>query len=186
MRQILRATKTKENGLRRLTSFTALFISLSLLFSLTQSLSPMAVARLKATHPWMKMQMAWGVVFDKEIPGRLKSKIFRAVARPEAIYGVRGGPATKETENLSVVETCRLCWMARVVHVYPMIPNEYQWFLKERLDATLIVENFIVCDVTSTSRWRCSGKQRWLCTPHLEVSWEMLQSCNWSGIMAPT
>ncbi|PIO59033.1 hypothetical protein TELCIR_19516 [Teladorsagia circumcincta] len=47
-----------------------------------------------------------GVLCDKNISERLKSKIYRTVIRPVAIYGAECWPVTKEVEaRLSVMET---------------------------------------------------------------------------------
>ncbi|VDP23444.1 unnamed protein product [Heligmosomoides polygyrus] len=54
-----------------------------------------------------------GVLCDKKIPERLKSKIYRAVIRSVAMYGAECWPATKEVETrLTVMETKMLRWTA--------------------------------------------------------------------------
>ena len=45
---------------------------------------------------WLKWRSMTGVLCDKNIPERLKSKIYRTVIRPVAIYGAECWPATKE------------------------------------------------------------------------------------------
>ncbi|VDP25416.1 unnamed protein product [Heligmosomoides polygyrus] len=56
-----------------------------------------------------------GVLCDRKIPEQLKSKIYRAVVRPVAMYGAECWPATKEVEaRLSVKETKMLRWTAGV------------------------------------------------------------------------
>ncbi|VDO85585.1 unnamed protein product [Heligmosomoides polygyrus] len=55
---------------------------------------------------------------DRKIPVHLKSKIYRAVVRPVAMYGAECWPATKEVETrLSVMETKMLRWTAGVTHM---------------------------------------------------------------------
>ncbi|PIO72190.1 hypothetical protein TELCIR_05892 [Teladorsagia circumcincta] len=59
-----------------------------------------------------------GVLCDKKIPERLKSKIYRTVVRPVAIYGAECWPVTKEGEaRLSVMETKMLRWTAGVTRL---------------------------------------------------------------------
>ncbi|PIO75619.1 hypothetical protein TELCIR_02326 [Teladorsagia circumcincta] len=56
-----------------------------------------------------------GVLCDKKIPERLKSKVYRAVIRPVAMYGAECWPTTKEIEvHLGVMETKMLRWTAGI------------------------------------------------------------------------
>ncbi|VDP50259.1 unnamed protein product [Heligmosomoides polygyrus] len=65
---------------------------------------------------WSKWQSLTGVLCDRKIPERLKSKIYRTVVRPVAMYGAEYWPATKEVETrLNVMETLR--WTAGVARV---------------------------------------------------------------------
>ncbi|VDP63173.1 unnamed protein product [Heligmosomoides polygyrus] len=65
-----------------------------------------------------KWRSLTGVLCDKKIPERFKSKIYRAVIRPVAMYGAECWPATKETESrLSVMETKMLRWTAGVTRM---------------------------------------------------------------------
>ncbi|VDP01545.1 unnamed protein product [Heligmosomoides polygyrus] len=67
---------------------------------------------------WFKWRSLTRVLCDKEIPERFKSKIYRAVVRPVAMYGAECWPATKEVETrLSVMETKMLRWMAGVTRM---------------------------------------------------------------------
>ncbi|EYC40244.1 hypothetical protein Y032_0623g775 [Ancylostoma ceylanicum] len=71
------------------------------------------VARVNAT--WLKWRSMTGVLCDKNIPDRFKSKVYRAVVRSVALYGAECWPATKEVERrLSVMETKMLRWTAGV------------------------------------------------------------------------
>ncbi|VDO65224.1 unnamed protein product [Heligmosomoides polygyrus] len=59
-----------------------------------------------------------GVLCDRKIPVRLKSKIYRTVVRPVAMYGAECWPATKEVETrLSVMETKMMRWTAGVTRM---------------------------------------------------------------------
>uniref|UniRef100_W6NAY9 Endonuclease-reverse transcriptase n=1 Tax=Haemonchus contortus TaxID=6289 RepID=W6NAY9_HAECO len=54
---------------------------------------------------WLKWRSMTGVLCDKNIPERLKSKIYRTVIRPIAVYGAECWPTNKEVEaRLSVME----------------------------------------------------------------------------------
>ncbi|EYC37915.1 hypothetical protein Y032_0757g2097 [Ancylostoma ceylanicum] len=65
-----------------------------------------------------------GVLCDKNVPDRFKSKVYRAVVRSAALYGAECWPATKEVERrLSVMETKMLRWTAGVTRAY-RIRNE--------------------------------------------------------------
>ncbi|VDP31243.1 unnamed protein product [Heligmosomoides polygyrus] len=64
---------------------------------------------------WSKWRSLTGVLCDKKIPERFKSKIYRTVIRPVVMYGAQCWPATKEVETrLSVMETNMLRWTAGV------------------------------------------------------------------------
>ncbi|VDP02237.1 unnamed protein product [Heligmosomoides polygyrus] len=64
---------------------------------------------------WSKWRSLTGVLCDRKIPEHLKSKIYRAVVRPVAMYGAECWPATKEVETrLSVMETKMLRWTAGI------------------------------------------------------------------------
>ncbi|PIO59958.1 hypothetical protein TELCIR_18562 [Teladorsagia circumcincta] len=59
-----------------------------------------------------------GVLCDKNMPERLKSKIYRTVIRPVAVYGAECWPTTKEVEErLSVMETKMLRWTAELTRL---------------------------------------------------------------------
>ncbi|VDO19903.1 unnamed protein product [Heligmosomoides polygyrus] len=67
---------------------------------------------------WSKWRSLTGVLCDRKIPEHLKSKIYRAVVRPVAMYGAECWPATKEAESrLSVMETKMLRWTAGVTRL---------------------------------------------------------------------
>nr|CDJ84670.1 endonuclease-reverse transcriptase [Haemonchus contortus] len=76
---------------------------------------------------WLKWRSMTGVLCDKNIRERLKSKIYRAVIRPLAIYGAECWPATKEVgAHLSVMETKMLRLSARVTRL-DRISNDAIW-----------------------------------------------------------
>ncbi|VDO96600.1 unnamed protein product [Heligmosomoides polygyrus] len=55
---------------------------------------------------WSKWRSLTGVLCDKNMSERLKSKIYKTVVRPVAMYGAECWPATKERESrLSVMKT---------------------------------------------------------------------------------
>ncbi|VDO23226.1 unnamed protein product [Heligmosomoides polygyrus] len=95
------------------------------------------VYSLKPIHAWCKWRSLTGVLCDKGIPERLKSKIYRAVVRPVAIYGAECWPVTKETERrLSVMETKMQRWTAGVTRLDPVRNDS----IRQRFGVTPIVE----------------------------------------------
>ncbi|KAK6743227.1 hypothetical protein RB195_010468 [Necator americanus] len=67
--------------------------------------------RARVNAAWMKWKMATGVLCDKKVPVRLKSKIYRTVVRPVALYGCEGWPTTKALERvLHAMEMRMLRW----------------------------------------------------------------------------
>ncbi|EYB82233.1 hypothetical protein Y032_0364g3568 [Ancylostoma ceylanicum] len=54
---------------------------------------------------WLKWRSMTGVLCDKNTPDRSKSKVYRAVVRPVALYSAECWPTTNEVERrLSVVQ----------------------------------------------------------------------------------
>ncbi|EYB97212.1 hypothetical protein Y032_0142g2302 [Ancylostoma ceylanicum] len=87
------------NDLRR----TDFFKYLGSTLSAEGNLAHEVVARVNAA--WLRWRSMTGVLCDKNIPDRFKSKVYRAVIRPVALYGAKCWPATKEVERrLSVME----------------------------------------------------------------------------------
>ncbi|EYB86391.1 hypothetical protein Y032_0279g1180 [Ancylostoma ceylanicum] len=71
------------------------------------------VARVNAA--WLKWRSMTGVLCDKNVPDRFKSKVYQAVVRSVALYGAECWSAVKERERrLSVMETTMLRWTAGV------------------------------------------------------------------------
>ncbi|VDO80769.1 unnamed protein product [Heligmosomoides polygyrus] len=72
----------------------------------------------RVSAAWSNWRSLTGVLCDRKIPEHLKSKIYRAVVRPVAMYGAECWPATKEVETrLSVMETKMLRWTAGVTRM---------------------------------------------------------------------
>ncbi|VDP11972.1 unnamed protein product [Heligmosomoides polygyrus] len=67
---------------------------------------------------WSKWRSLTGVLCDRKITEHLKSKIYKTVMRPVAMYGAECWPAIKEVETrLSVMETNMLRWTAGVTRM---------------------------------------------------------------------
>ncbi|VDO80667.1 unnamed protein product [Heligmosomoides polygyrus] len=72
----------------------------------------------RVSAAWSKRRSLTGVLCDRKIPKHLKSKIYRAVVRPVAMYGAKCWPVIKEVETrLSVLETKMLRWTAGVTRM---------------------------------------------------------------------
>ncbi|EYC44065.1 hypothetical protein Y032_0473g2104 [Ancylostoma ceylanicum] len=95
------------NDIRR----TDYFKYLGSTLSADGNLAHEVVARVNAA--WLKGRSTTGVLCDKNIPGRFKSKVYRTVVRSVALYGADCWPATEEAERrLNVMETKMLRWTA--------------------------------------------------------------------------
>lgn len=57
-----------------------------------------ASARINAA--WMKWRECSGVLCDKRIPNKLKSKVYRTMVRPVALYGAECWPTTRKVEQM--------------------------------------------------------------------------------------
>ncbi|KAK6740367.1 hypothetical protein RB195_008685 [Necator americanus] len=67
--------------------------------------------RARVNAAWMKWKMATGLLYDKKVPVRLNSKIYRTVVRPVALYGCECWPTTKALEKvLRAMEMRMLRW----------------------------------------------------------------------------
>lgn len=87
------------------------------------SLKHEANARVNAA--WLKWRSATGVLCDHRMKDRLKSKIYRAVVRPVALYGCECWPATKEIEHrFAAMETKMLRWISGITRL-DHVQNEY-------------------------------------------------------------
>ncbi|MBN3313137.1 CFDP2 protein, partial [Atractosteus spatula] len=77
-------------------------------------------SKTRVSAAWMKWQQVTGVLCDK-IPLRLKSKAYRSVVRPVALYGTECWPTTKKHEQaLHTMEMKMLQWtlgLTRLDHV---------------------------------------------------------------------
>lgn len=67
--------------------------------------------RARINAAWMKWRQVTGVLCDRRIPNRLKSKIYKSVVRPVALYGSECWPATaKHEQALHTMEMRMLRW----------------------------------------------------------------------------
>ncbi|KAK6744375.1 hypothetical protein RB195_011215 [Necator americanus] len=67
--------------------------------------------RARVNAAWMKWKMATGILCDKKVPVRLKSKIYRTVVRHVALYGCECWPTTKALKRvLHAIEMRMLRW----------------------------------------------------------------------------
>uniref|UniRef100_A0A183F5Q1 Reverse transcriptase n=1 Tax=Heligmosomoides polygyrus TaxID=6339 RepID=A0A183F5Q1_HELPZ len=67
---------------------------------------------------WFKRRSLTCALCDRKIPERLKSKIYKAVIRPVAVYGAKCWPVIKEVETrLSVMAMKMLRWTAGVTRM---------------------------------------------------------------------
>nr|CDJ81717.1 uncharacterized protein LOC762541 [Haemonchus contortus] len=141
-----------------------------------------------STVTWALRKTVIAAICDKNIPERLKSKIYRTVIRPVAIYGAECWPATKEVEaRLSVMETKMLRWTAGVTRldrisndairerfgVAPIVDKmreaRLRWYghtLRAKNDSVRKIS--LNLDV-SGKRPRGRPKQRWLDTLHEDL-----------------
>ncbi|KAK3522363.1 hypothetical protein QTP86_007647 [Hemibagrus guttatus] len=63
------------------------------------------------TAAWMKWRQVTGVLCDRRMPHRLKSKVYRTFVRPVALYGSECWPAAaKHEQALHVMEMRMLRW----------------------------------------------------------------------------
>ncbi|CAD6198523.1 unnamed protein product [Caenorhabditis auriculariae] len=132
---------------------------------------------------WMKWRSTTGVMCDRKMSDRLKSKIYRTVIRPVAMYGTECWPATaKDEAKLAVMETTMLRWTAgvkRLDHVknedirkrFGVAPireklreNRLRWFGHVlRADPTSIAKTSHTLEVDG-KRPRGRPKRRWMDT----------------------
>ncbi|VDO89274.1 unnamed protein product [Heligmosomoides polygyrus] len=95
---------------------TAVFKFLGLAVASDGKLMVEVNSRMSAA--WSKWRSLTGVLCDEKMPERLKSKIYKTVVRPVAMYSAECWPATKEVETrLSVMETKMLRWTAEVTRM---------------------------------------------------------------------
>uniref|UniRef100_A0A914XRS1 Reverse transcriptase domain-containing protein n=1 Tax=Plectus sambesii TaxID=2011161 RepID=A0A914XRS1_9BILA len=145
-----------------------------------------ADAKNRVNCAWLKWRASTGVLCDKRMPERLKSKIYRTVVRPVALYGSECWPVTAAIERqLAVMETRMLRWIAGLTqldhvqnedvrHRFKVTPITAKLHKRWRLawyGHTLRADDVIVAKIglnfTGPGR-RPKGrpKQRWLNTLH--------------------
>ncbi|XP_026042711.1 uncharacterized protein LOC113033277 [Astatotilapia calliptera] len=67
--------------------------------------------RARINAAWMKWRQVTGVLCDRRMPNRLKSKIYKSVVRPVALHGSECWPATaKHEQALHTMEMRMLRW----------------------------------------------------------------------------
>ncbi|KAK6760556.1 hypothetical protein RB195_021861 [Necator americanus] len=102
--------------------------------------------RARVNAAWMKWKMATGVLCDKKVPVRLKSKIYRTVVRPVALYGCECWPTTKALERvLHAMEMRMLRWTIGVT-------------LKEKVSNDTVRSIFGVVQITEKMK---EAQMRW-------------------------
>ena len=68
-------------------------------------------ARARVNAAWMKWRQVTGVLCDRQMPIRLKAKIYKTVVRPVTLYGSECWPATSRHEQvLHAMEMKMLRW----------------------------------------------------------------------------
>lgn len=68
--------------------------------------------RARVNGAWMRWREVTGVLCDRKMPIRLKSKIYRTVVRPVALYGTESWPTTRTTEQrLHAMEMRMVRWI---------------------------------------------------------------------------
>nr|XP_009773114.1 PREDICTED: uncharacterized protein LOC104223383 [Nicotiana sylvestris] len=61
---------------------------------------------------WMKWRLISGVLYDKKVPPRLKSKFYRVVVRPTMLYGAECWPIkNSHVHRMNVAEMSMLRWV---------------------------------------------------------------------------
>ena len=140
-------------------------------------------ARARANAAWLKWRQVTGVLCDRRIPTYLKSKIYRTVVRPVALYGAECWPVIKKHEQiLSTMEMRMLRWslgltrwnhvknidVRRRLRVAPILAEmrraRLQWYGHVLRSADDSVAKVALNSHPEGRRPRGRPKQRWLDT----------------------
>ncbi|EYC04720.1 hypothetical protein Y032_0086g1952 [Ancylostoma ceylanicum] len=78
----------------------------------------------RANAAWMKWRTTTGILCDKKMPIRLKSKVYRTVMRPIALYGTECWAATKAAKQVLRTMEMRMLRWSMGVTLKDKVPNE--------------------------------------------------------------
>ena len=138
-------------------------------------------AKARARIGWTKWREATGILCDKKIPRRLKSKFYRSVIRPAMLYGSECRPSTVNANKiLGTTETKMLRWILgltlldhvendevrRLMGVRPIndkiVEGRLRWFGHvERSDPNSVAHSAMLMDEPGT-RERGRPKKTWM------------------------
>ncbi|EYC36369.1 hypothetical protein Y032_0903g2962 [Ancylostoma ceylanicum] len=100
----------------------------------------------RANSAWMKWRTTTGILCDKKMPIRLKSKVYRTVVRPVVLYGTECWTATKVTKQvLHTMEMRMLRWSMGVT-------------LKDKVSNEMVRSTFGVAPIIDKMR---EARLRW-------------------------
>ena len=103
-------------------------------------------ARARTSAAWLKWRQVTGVLCDRRIPKKLKSKIYKTVVRPVALYGCECWPVTSRHEQ--------------IMHTAEM--KQLRWALgKTRLDRVRNTTIRQTLDVEPIQLKMCESRLRW-------------------------
>ena len=83
----------------------------------------LCAAKSRIDAAWLRWRQCSGILCDNRMPNKLKSKIYRTVVRPVALYGSQTWPVTKKVEQkMSTAEMRMARWSLGVTRLH-RIPN---------------------------------------------------------------
>ena len=96
--------------------------------------------RHRISAGWLKWRQASGILYDRRVPQKLKSKFYRTAIRPAMLYSVECWPTKKRhVQQLSVTEMRMLRWFCGHTR-RDRVQNEA---IRERVGVAPIEEKFI-------------------------------------------